>query len=314
MDTTTLLEYDTSATAYLYNFFGPHWVGQTFTIDSDATDQRYSLQNVSFRLLRMNNPGMISLRLYNTDPAGLPFGPVISTGCLDAKTLPFSNDWVTFTMSPCTLVAHMQYALVLNVSGSAADFLYVAVDPMTPSYSNGKLFVSHDRAITYNTLEADACFQIRMTPLEPPMTMQTISQPKGTSGYCTVTQQDLKAGQMYWYSCVAKDAAGRRIQGMVRTLLTNPEAPLLRSISSSPPNTSALVCWFAGDGANRTLLLKGNQRYAQTPFDGTILYNGSAASAWVPEWGLDTTTFYSLCSVTTWGTECAYSAMVHLPN
>ncbi len=313
MDTTTLLQYDTSATAYLYNFFGPHWVGQTFTIDSDATDQLYSLQNVSFRLLRMNNPGMISLRLYNTDPGGLPFGPVISTGCLDAKTLPFSNDWVTFSMSPCTLVAHMQYALVLNVSGSAADFLYVAVDPMTPSYSNGKLFVSHDGAITYNTLEADACFQISITPLEPPMTAQTIPQ-QGSSGYCNVTQQDLKAGQMYWYSLIAEDTTGNTIQGMVRTLLTNPEPPQILSISPSPVNTSALVCWLPGDGANRTLLLKGDQEHPQTPFDGTILYNGSAAFTWVPDWGLSNTSYYSLCSLTTWGALKRYSTMVHLMN
>jgi hypothetical protein len=207
----------------------------------------------------------------------------------------------------------MQYAVVLNVSGTAADFLYLVVDPQTPSYGNGALLVSHDSATTYSSLQADACFQINVTAVDPPRTAQTTPRYQMSSGFCNVTQQELKAGQMYWYCLIAADGTGRQIQGIARCLLTNPQPPRVLSISPSPVNSSVLVCWLPGAGANSTLLLKAETGYPQTPFDGTICYNGSAAFAWVPD-AHNTSSYYSLCSATTWGALKRYSTLVPLMN
>lgn len=204
--------------------------------------------------------------------------------------------------------------MILNVSGSAADFLYLGVDPIMPTYTGGKLLISHDGAATFSTLEADTCFRISGAIQDDQTTAQTIRQSMGSSGYCNVTQNNLTAGQMYWYSLVAEDAIDTTTRGAVRSLLTNPEEPMLLSLTPSPENNSMLICWSSGEGANRTILLKGDSKYPQTPFEGIEIYNGTNTCIWVPDMNVNSTSYYSLCSVTTWGPLSRYSSVVNIPK
>lgn len=301
------------STSYPYNFYGSHWVGQTFRVGTTGTNQGFTIHTVSFKMSRIYHPGLVSVSLFNVNETGLPTGPILASGSIDGETVPYNRTWVNITMSPYHLAANTQYAVVMKVPGSSSDYLYLWEDHVAPAYSGGSLIISHDDGMTFSGLSADALFRIwgdiSVIPTIHHSTVTTMT----TSGYYNITQTNLSQGQMYWFYLAVKDINGNITKGGVRYLLTNPAEPTFLSIRPVFTNNSVLVSWRKGQGANRTILVRGDMEYSKMSSEGTVLYDGTETSFWVRNVNFNSPSYFSLVSVTTWGNHMRYSAMTPIP-
>lgn len=139
------------------NFTAPARKGQTFT-----TTDAFTLSAIYFPIHYNNTTAAtVVVEVYAT-AGGLPTGEALSTGSFTKTTAygafaPLAGEyWQHCTMSPVTLDATTQYAIVIY---AAANQIVLPVDWTSPAYGGGT-FLTTDDGSSWSTVAWDLIFQV----------------------------------------------------------------------------------------------------------------------------------------------------------
>jgi hypothetical protein len=163
----TLDEYwDTGGDAYGANITGATWAYQTFTTNS--TDVSHSITSIKLSLLRVGNPGTITVSVRHTSNCTTPScycwptGADIVSATLDGDSFNTSYTWQEFIFTTNTCFeADTTYAIVVQaVNGDSTNYIRWYWDA-GGGYGGGNAGNSTDSGVTWATgCPADYLFEV----------------------------------------------------------------------------------------------------------------------------------------------------------
>ena len=117
-----------------------YWISQTFT-----TSYAYKITGVTLELYRWKNPGNVTVSIRNVNATGAPTGNDLTSGTiLQSDMAQAAWKWYTFDLTPYSLSASTQYAIVVRADNNTDDnTIYVAYNS-TAQYTGGQPYTSGD--------------------------------------------------------------------------------------------------------------------------------------------------------------------------
>ena len=129
------------------------WHAQSFTIGNRGTNQSFVISTLSVHGYRdTGSPGPFNASIRNVNSTGQPTGPDLSTGYLNASSIgnTSTGEWINISMSPYTLNASTQYALVIWTNTTGSNQYIMQVDEFSSTYTGGKYMESSDQGATFS--------------------------------------------------------------------------------------------------------------------------------------------------------------------
>ena len=299
--------------SYDSNVYSNHWAGQVFKTGST----RYYPYNVTVKVRRNGNPGLLYCRLYSANTSTWqPSGGVLASGSRNANSVSYSSyEWFNITLSNYYLTKNTRYCIVLYLSGGSTMNMIGWNRYNYDGYSYGQPVKSSDHGSTYSNITGcDMLFKIwGHEPTTYPSGMNTSNTTKTITGYINITQNNLDPGVLYYYRMQANDTKGNMTKGNIRYSLTNPDVPIFMTITPDYAAQEINISWTKGTGANRTIIIKGEPDYPDSPSDGLIQYNGTGTYAVLTNTSFNETYHMSLFSFTVWGELSRFSTGATIP-
>lgn len=151
---------DDTAT-YIY---GNEWSSQTFTIGSEA----HTVTQLRLKLYKVGSPGTLTASIQEVDVSG-PSGIDLTSGTIDGDSLTTSSSgaWYGIDMTPYSLEAGKEYAIVLRaVAGtSTSHAVRWRMDGSAGTYAGGKEWLSTNGGVTWtDDADDDYMFEVYGSP------------------------------------------------------------------------------------------------------------------------------------------------------
>ena len=138
---------------------GTQWRAQTFTT-GNTTSYPYTLQNVSVRLNRSGDPGLIIVSIRETDSNGRPTGSDLTSGTINGSAITTSDfgEWYCVPVTSYGLAYDTTYAIVVRANSASYPTSYVMWMEST-GYGSGSDSYSSDGGSSWTLHTDDMMFQ-----------------------------------------------------------------------------------------------------------------------------------------------------------
>lgn len=150
-----LYEYQTTADDE-DEVFGNFRFGQAFTVGTVGDNVDNILTQIEVWGQKQGSPGIIVCELTETDGAGKPTGPILSSGTYNGNLL--VNNWFMIEMSNYRLKPNMQYAFYFKVAGDATNRIFINYKRGSV-YAGGTAVYSNDGGSSWYTPDDDLQFR-----------------------------------------------------------------------------------------------------------------------------------------------------------
>lgn len=159
--------YDTTVTDSESIVWGAQWRAQTITIGTTGPNQNFNLENIKLKLFRDGSTTRARVHLVDVDSSGFPDldKPSLSYGetSVSGITTNTEGEWVTFNMTPVTLKASTQYAIVFEYRQSNATTIGIKRDN-DGTYTGGEYYFSINDGISWSaSTSTDLLFEVNGT-------------------------------------------------------------------------------------------------------------------------------------------------------
>jgi len=132
-----------------------HWVSQSFTTTGTVIDLSGEIN-----ILRIGNPGNLTLAIKADDGTGKPTGADIATGTIAQSSVGTTKSYVSFTILGANLSANTKYHLIAKALSGDGSNAYFGYRSNSDTYSGGSVATTADSGSTWTVgTTKDFCFQ-----------------------------------------------------------------------------------------------------------------------------------------------------------
>ncbi len=163
------------------------WWGQTFN-----TSTGYDIKIVGVKVFKVGNPDTVTISIYPTNATGHPncsASPLVS-GSFNGSLITTSSpgEWANATFNTAyTLTASTTYAIIMNLTGDASNYIDWRLDGSSASYSGGTKGSSSDSGANWN-MDAGDDMMFETYNIENEWTNDSWTSMTGTGNWSNVTK------------------------------------------------------------------------------------------------------------------------------
>lgn len=133
-----------------WDFSGPEWAAQKFTIGDNGKDRDNTLDKLRLKFFRTENPGLITISIKGEDLTG----PDLSVATYDGNSLTTNHngEWIDVPMPPITLQKSTNYSIVVRaIDGDFVNYINWRANMVLPNPGGG-LWVSMNSGVNWTSI------------------------------------------------------------------------------------------------------------------------------------------------------------------
>lgn len=160
---TLIAYYNTGDTGASASMYGDNWDSQSFTVGGTS----FTIDKVRMKVQRVGSPGTLYVSIRNVNASGFPIGGDLSTGTIDGNSFETApGNWKDIIMTPYTLQAGHQYAIVAHIIGGDGDNeIWWRTHVVDSTYAGGLATFSINGGVTWKRISlglatADYMFEV----------------------------------------------------------------------------------------------------------------------------------------------------------